>query len=293
MSAAAFALALGSAFLHALWNILLARRTIRNPRPRSRSAPRLSCSRQSRRWCGTSTPASGRSSPRHRSLQLVYFALLATAYRRAELSFVYPIARGLAPVLVLRRRRRSRSERARRLHRRWVCAWSGSASSSSAVSARERDLDGRHACGGDRTLDRHLHARGQVRHPLRQPDRVPRARHGAGSRGCTPARRCTPFRAARACAPRPASPALAGVISFVAYVLVLAALERASAASVAAVRETSVLIVAALAATYARRERRPGPARGSRAGRRGDRVARPLASGRDFSRASQRRSSAP
>jgi len=44
------------------------------------------------------------------------------------------------------------------------------------------------------------------------------------------------------------TPAGAGIVSFVAYVLVLAALERAPAASVAAVRETSVLIVAALAA---------------------------------------------
>jgi drug/metabolite transporter (DMT)-like permease len=34
-------------------------------------------------------------------LELIYFALLATAYRRAELSLVFPLARGLAPVLVL------------------------------------------------------------------------------------------------------------------------------------------------------------------------------------------------
>ena len=34
-------------------------------------------------------------------LQLVYFALLAFAYTHAELSVVYPVARGLAPVLVL------------------------------------------------------------------------------------------------------------------------------------------------------------------------------------------------
>ncbi|HTS98134.1 MAG TPA: EamA family transporter [Streptosporangiaceae bacterium] len=34
-------------------------------------------------------------------LQLAYFTLLATAYRRAELSLVFPLARGLAPVLVL------------------------------------------------------------------------------------------------------------------------------------------------------------------------------------------------
>jgi drug/metabolite transporter (DMT)-like permease len=34
-------------------------------------------------------------------LQLSYFTMLATAYRRAELSLVFPLARGLAPVLVL------------------------------------------------------------------------------------------------------------------------------------------------------------------------------------------------
>ncbi|MDX6486607.1 MAG: hypothetical protein QOF43_1760, partial [Gaiellaceae bacterium] len=34
-------------------------------------------------------------------LELAYFALLAFAYMRAELSVVYPLARGLAPVLVL------------------------------------------------------------------------------------------------------------------------------------------------------------------------------------------------
>jgi uncharacterized membrane protein len=33
--------------------------------------------------------------------ELIYFWLLTTAYRRAELSLVYPIARGTAPVLVL------------------------------------------------------------------------------------------------------------------------------------------------------------------------------------------------
>ncbi len=35
------------------------------------------------------------------ALELVYFWLLTTAYRRAEMSLVYPIARGTAPVLVL------------------------------------------------------------------------------------------------------------------------------------------------------------------------------------------------
>lgn len=35
------------------------------------------------------------------ALELAYFGLLAAAYERADLSFVYPIARGAAPVLVL------------------------------------------------------------------------------------------------------------------------------------------------------------------------------------------------
>jgi drug/metabolite transporter (DMT)-like permease len=35
------------------------------------------------------------------ALELAYFGLLATAYERADFTFVYPIARGAAPVLVL------------------------------------------------------------------------------------------------------------------------------------------------------------------------------------------------
>ena len=35
------------------------------------------------------------------ALELVYFGLLATAYSRADLTFVYPVARGSAPVIVL------------------------------------------------------------------------------------------------------------------------------------------------------------------------------------------------
>ena len=43
----------------------------------------------------------GRGSSRSGLFEIAYFALLATAYRRAPLSVVYPIARGGAPVLVL------------------------------------------------------------------------------------------------------------------------------------------------------------------------------------------------
>ena len=101
MPLTAFALALGSAFLHALWNILLARE--RDPEPATAVAICTSVvvfapvavvlwDVDSRVWPYIAVTS---------ALQLLYFALLATAYRKAELSFVYPVARGLAPVLVL------------------------------------------------------------------------------------------------------------------------------------------------------------------------------------------------
>ncbi|HEX5621342.1 MAG TPA: EamA family transporter [Solirubrobacteraceae bacterium] len=46
---------------------------------------------------GSAAPYIGASA----ALELAYFALLATAYERADYTFVYPIARGAAPVLVL------------------------------------------------------------------------------------------------------------------------------------------------------------------------------------------------
>ncbi|HXZ56611.1 MAG TPA: EamA family transporter [Gaiellaceae bacterium] len=97
----ALALALGAAGLHAAWNLLLARErdteaalavgllalvaTIALPaaltwRVDSAAVPYI---------VGST------------ALELVYVALLAAAYRRYELSLVYPVARGLAPVLAL------------------------------------------------------------------------------------------------------------------------------------------------------------------------------------------------
>jgi drug/metabolite transporter (DMT)-like permease len=99
--ASAFGLALAAAFLHALWNLLLARS--RDPEAATAVAlvaavvlfAPVTAVVWDAEWAvwpyllGTAT------------LHLAYFALLAGAYRRAELSLVYPLARGLAPVLVL------------------------------------------------------------------------------------------------------------------------------------------------------------------------------------------------
>ena len=101
MPASAFLLALGAAFVHALWNLLLAR--ARDPEAATAVAllvavvvfaPVLVFTWELKAEAWPYIAASS-------ALELVYFALLGAAYRRAELSVVYPLARGLAPVLVL------------------------------------------------------------------------------------------------------------------------------------------------------------------------------------------------
>jgi drug/metabolite transporter (DMT)-like permease len=247
MPATAFALALGAAFLHALWNLLLAKE--RDPEPATAIAicasvvvfapvAALFWDVDSRVW-----PYLVATS----ALQLTYFALLASAYRYAELSFVYPVARGLAPVLVL-------------LVGVVVLGIGASAGQAVGVCAvgvgvllvrgigRERDLaGGALALAIATTIAGYtLVDKSGIRYasPIvyLELGMAPVALAGLLLVAALPSGRERLRAAARP------TPALAGVISFVAYVLVLAALRRAPAASVAAVRETSVLIVAALAA---------------------------------------------
>ena len=101
MAPLAFSLALAAAFLHAFWNLLLAR--ARDPESATVVAllaavivfapvTALTFDAEWAVWPFIVVTS---------MLQLLYFALLATAYRKAELSFVYPVARGVAPVLVL------------------------------------------------------------------------------------------------------------------------------------------------------------------------------------------------
>src|SRR6267154_3279184 len=101
MPATALALALIAAFVHALWNILLARaRDIESSTAVALLtaelvfAPVVIFTWEAHRAVWPFLIASG-------LLQLTYFGLLATAYRLVPLSVVYPIARGGAPVLVL------------------------------------------------------------------------------------------------------------------------------------------------------------------------------------------------
>ena len=101
MSSAALALALGAAVLHAVWNLLLAgsRDVLAATAVALCSSLVVALPFAAATWGieRAAIPwlvASG-------ALELVYFLTLTAAYQRAELSLVYPLARGGAPVLVL------------------------------------------------------------------------------------------------------------------------------------------------------------------------------------------------
>ena len=101
MPAAALAFALGAAFLHAFWNVLLARAS--DIQAATAVAVAVSVvafapvAAVTWRVEGDAVPYIAASS----LLQLAYFVVLAAAYQRAEVSLVYPLARGLAPVITL------------------------------------------------------------------------------------------------------------------------------------------------------------------------------------------------
>ena len=101
MPLSAFSLALGAAFLHATWNVLLA------------GARDSEAATAVATLCGVvllapvalltgdvsdaALPFAGASA----ALHVCYLALLARAYQGGEVSVVYPVSRGTAPVLIL------------------------------------------------------------------------------------------------------------------------------------------------------------------------------------------------
>lgn len=101
MPASALLLALGAAGLHALWNVLLAgaRDTDAATAVMLLAAIVLFAPAAAVTWRveWQAAPYIAGSA----AFELAYFALLARAYSRSELSLVYPLARGIAPVLVL------------------------------------------------------------------------------------------------------------------------------------------------------------------------------------------------
>ena len=247
MPTAALVLALCAAVVHAFWNTLLARAKDAEAATAVALvvaevvfAPVAALDWHVHASVWPFVVASG-------TLELVYFALLAAAYRRVELSVVYPIARGGAPVLVLAV---------------GVVALGKSTSieqvfgvllvATGVVLVRGglRGADPRGIAfglaiatciAGYTLVDKHgiTHARAI---PYLELTMLPSAI-------VYPAAVLAAKGRARVRAAVGPAPFLAGIATFVAYTLVLAALERASAASVAAVRETSVVVAALLAAT--------------------------------------------
>jgi drug/metabolite transporter (DMT)-like permease len=191
-------------------------------------------------------------------LQLVYFALLAFAYTHADLSLVYPVARGFAPVLVLA----------------GAVVVTGAATTPEQVVGVLLVATGILLVRGVRrgrgtllavaiacviatytVIDKHgvVHAS-----PVAYLEvmsiftGVAYAAVVAGTRGLSVMRAELNLRSI-----------VAGAGTFAAYALVLAALQLASAASVAAVRESGVLVATALGAIVLRERVTPWRAGGA------------------------------
>jgi uncharacterized membrane protein len=101
MPLTALAITLAAAVVHALWNLVVARSSDNQATTAVAIAIGVAVAAPFAilRW--HVEPAAWPFIAASSVLELVYFWLLTTAYRRAEMSLVYPIARGTAPVIVL------------------------------------------------------------------------------------------------------------------------------------------------------------------------------------------------
>ena len=244
----ALGLALCAASIHASWNLLVARS--RDPQVATAIAAVVSVTLPIPlvlvSWRAMPSVLPFAVVPG--ALELGYLALLAAAYRRADLSLVYPLARGLAPVIVLAIGVLALGA----AHSPAQVAGVGLVAAGVVLvrglrsGARAGDLALTLAIAGSiagyTTVDK-----AGVAHagPLTYYELVmawPAIAYGVAItavRGREAVRREL----------RPATVA-AGLGMFAAYSLVLAALGLASAASVAAVRETSVVMAAAMGGLF-------------------------------------------
>jgi drug/metabolite transporter (DMT)-like permease len=248
MPASALALALGAAFLHAFWNLLLARARDVEAATAVALVAGIVAFAPVAAFAWEVEPEVWPFLAVTSLLQLTYFVLLTAAYGRADLSFVYPIARGSAPVLVLVAGIAVLGDGASTTQVVGVLLVAAGVLLVRGVGGRAGAGDlvlalGIAACIAAYTL---LDQRGiRYASPVvyQELSMIPVT---VGFLVLTLRRR---GRQRVREAIGPASIA-AGLATFGAYVLVLAALSRASAASVAAVRETSVVIATALAASF-------------------------------------------
>jgi drug/metabolite transporter (DMT)-like permease len=245
--ASALGLALSAAVVHALWNLLLAR--ARDPQAAAAVATAVGVAL----WAPVALIVGHVSTgvlpyvPVSAALELLYFVLLAGAYRVGELSVTYPLARGLAPVLLVLAAAAGLGGDVAALQVAGIALVAGG-----VVAVRG---------GGGRGGWREVALAGGVAVCIAGYTLVDRAalRHGAEPIAylwlvmalVAPPYLAAMWRARGATALRAQlglSTVVAGVAIFGAYALVLGALKLASAAAVGAVRETSVVLVTAFAA---------------------------------------------
>jgi drug/metabolite transporter (DMT)-like permease len=250
MPTSALTLALAAAFVHAFWNLVLA------------GARDVQAAKAVALVCGSLAFAPVAALAWHADrqvwpylavtslLQLTYFVLLTAAYERADLSFVYPIARGSAPVLVLVVGVVFLRVGASAAQVGGVLLIAGGVLLVRGIGGRATGFDlalalGVAGCIASYTLVDKYGIRYASPVVYEELSMIPAT---LGFFALTLRRRGeAALRAAIS-----VSSAAAGLATFGAYVLVLAALARAPAAPVAAVRETSVVIATALAAPFLR-----------------------------------------
>lgn len=247
MPVGALVLALTAAALHAFWNLLVARADDAEAAAAVVLASSVVLFSPVAAATWRMEAAAAPYIVGSAAFELAYVALLGAAYRRAELSIVYPVARGAAPVLVLVASIAALSARPSASEAAGVVVVAvGVLLVRGGSGGRGVLLGLAIACciAGYTILD----SRG-VRHanPLAYLEIVLAVPAGAYLAAVL-------ARKGRGVVRREINTAslAAGAAAFGAYALVLAALRLASAASVAAVRETGVVIAVALAAVFLR-----------------------------------------
>jgi drug/metabolite transporter (DMT)-like permease len=245
LTLAALALVLGSAAVHALWNALLADAddTYGTTAVMLVAGVVLFAPVAALTWDvdAEAIPyvlGSG-------ALELVYFGLLATAYARADLTFVYPVARGSAPVIVLVVSVAALGAAVSGLQAGGVLVVAAGVLLVRGLGrGRGADLALALAVGaciaGYTLVDDH---------GLEHADPIPYLALVLLVAAVPYAAVVGPSAMRAALSPRAV---LAGAGMFLAYVLALAALQQAEAAPVAALRETSVVMAVVGAAVWGR-----------------------------------------
>lgn len=248
MPTTALLLALGAAVLHATWNLLLAGA----PDPRAATAAALATALVVFAPVAALAGGVGHEAWPYvvvsAALESAYFLLLSTAYRTGDLSAVYPIARGAAPVLVLAAGLAGVGGGVGPLQVAGVLV------AGAGVVAVQRGHAERAAIGLALATAATIAGYTLVDHEgLKHADPLPYLwLVTAPSAALTVAATAREQGAAAVRAALGPRAVAAGLATFGAYALVLAALQRAPAAPVAAVRETSIVLAVALGALVLR-----------------------------------------